>query len=217
MIIVGLMGGVGNQLFQYATARRLSIKLGVDLFIDPFLLKHHFKFHTTARPFLLDRFNVECNLINQQQLNEFLFRNHPIKKNICNILGKHINCNKLIKSSFLFVEQDQNFDSRVLHLDDNIYMRGYFQNERYFIDIRNILINEIKIKKPTNQENRYVLEDIKKGPSVCVHVRRGDYYSNPFVRKTHAVDLSQYYQSSIRMMEEKVINCRFFIFSDDRY
>ena len=57
MIIVQLKHGFGNQLFQYATARRLSLKLGVPLTLDLSFYRTH-----RLRSYALDRLNIDAGV-----------------------------------------------------------------------------------------------------------------------------------------------------------
>ena len=78
-----------------------------------------------------------------------------------------------------------------------------------------MLLKDLRVRGPMNEANSDLAARIGEGASVCLHVRRGDYYSNPAARMVHAVDLTDYYRKAISLMKERVGDCHFFLFSDE--
>ncbi len=214
MIVVRLMGGVGNQMFQYAAARRLSLAKGVELRLD-------ISFHVsnqgpeTPRPFLLDRFEIAGKVIDPKELKEFLEAGLPEYRHSINRTAERVTGHRLFRNPRVFVERDKNFEPGVLDLPDDVYLDGYFQSERYFVDVRDVILKEFTVRAPMNPSNADLAKLISESGSVCLHIRRGDYYSNAACRAVHAVDLSDYYRKAIALMRERHGDCRFFIFSDE--
>ena len=215
MIVVGLMGGLGNQLFQYAAGRRLSLILDTELRLDLSFLHQRNVPGLTYRPYLLDAFNIEGRPIEGEELEAFLAKGTSGWKLTLNDLAMKTVGHHPFRNRRKFVERDRNFEPEVLALPDDRYLNGYFQSERYFQDIRGTLLKELSIKMDMDQKNREMAMRIGENVSVGIHVRRGDYYSNPNAKAVHAVDLSDYYRRAVPFIKERVGNCHFFVFSDE--
>ncbi len=215
MIVAGLMGGIGNQLFQYSVGRRLSLKLGTELRLDPSFLRRDHGPELTNRPFLLDRLEIESRVIAPDELEEFLDAGMSSLRRTVNDASMKLLGRRPLPNPRVFRERDKNFEPGVLDLPDDRYLYGYYQSELYFQDIRDVLLKDLRVRGPMNDANSDLAAKIGEGASVCLHVRRGDYYSNPAARMVHAVDLTDYYRKAISLMKERVGDCHFFLFSDE--
>jgi len=215
MIVVRLIGGIGNQMFQYAAGRRLSLKCGTELRLDTSVLIKDHGPNFTHRPFLLHRFEIKGLAIASAELEDFLYGEMANYKRLGNVLANKILHRPIFESERIFSEVDQNFEPEVLELPDDRYLRGYFQSELYFRDIRDVLLRDFQVRQEMNEANRRMVGIIEDTNSVCIHFRRGDYYSNPSSRKVHAVNLEDYYKKAIATMRDRVGECQFFLFSDE--
>jgi len=191
MIIVELMGGLGNQMFQYALGRHLAEKHGTELQLD-------------LRA-LLDR----------TPRKNFIFRDYDIGIfNICERFASeediHLCCNKVIKEKKHYV-----FDEEVLNIPDNSYLVGYWQNEKYFKDIADIIRAEFTFRRGFDPAAEKLAEQIRSVNAVCMNVRRGDYVTLPTARKWHGLCEIEYYEKAISFIAERVSDPHIFIFSDD--
>ena len=90
-------------------------------------------------------------------------------------------------------------------------VEGYFQSEKYFIDIAEDIRREFAFKTPLVGENRILSESITEQESIGVHIRRGDYLLNPLFR-VHGLE---YYQKAIEQILTVVEKPVFYIFSND--
>ena len=201
MIVVKLIGGLGNQMFQYATARRLAIQHNTDLFLDCSGFAKD-----PLRNYELDIFNVHASIATPEILRNVSF----IRK------WHHINSIFSKENKIRYVkEQTINFDKDILSLPDNVYLDGYWQSEKYFLDISDYIRNEFSFVRPLSPENKKLLHDIQSCNAVSVHVRRGDYFSNPETKKVHYVCDEEYYQRAGAKIQKILDRPEFFIFSDD--
>lgn len=200
------MGGLGNQLFQYASAKSLALKNQTELLIDTtYYTNVHEK--TTIRNFELDNFNLSFNIATKSDLDKFenssfsllsIFKLHVLT------LGKF---NK-------YKESNLQMDGDFLNLYGNLYLRGFFQNEVYFQDIRKQLLKEITPKIDFDKLNKELIHSMEAVNSVSVHIRRGDhlhYANNSF----HGVCSKTYYDNAFEIIHTKVKNPAFFYFTDD--
>ncbi len=98
------------------------------------------------------------------------------------------------------------------YLFPNTYITGEFQDEKYFLDISNIIRDEFAIKEKLRADLENIASKIQTNDSVSVHIRRTDYLS----KKHRFVILdTKYYKKAIKLMTEKVKDPKFFFFSDD--
>lgn len=88
---------------------------------------------------------------------------------------------------------------------------GYWQTEKYF-DV-NLIRGKLGCKKISAMHwARKIVTDLD---SVALHVRRGDYVSEPHTQKFHGNLSMEYYNTGIELIRQKYPNAKFFIFSDD--
>ena len=207
MIIVKLIGGLGNQMFQYAAGRAIALKNNTSLKLDCSSFEQY-----TLRSYRLDRFNIvedfathdEINHLKQDQSQLFSFCFFKLQQKI---IPWH-------KQSAI-IERTCNFDPDFLKITGNAYLDGYWQSEKYFADIAHVIRNDFTFKEEPDELNKIVLLNILNSNSVSLHIRRGDYVSNPKTTEIHGVLESEYYMESLNLMEKKVKEPEVFVFSDD--
>ena len=108
------------------------------------------------------------------------------------------------------------FDENLLKLKGNEFVKGYFQTEKYFFEIRDILINQFTIKQQLSQAAKaYVNEIHTKTTSCSIHIRRGDFVSDEKASIVHGTCNLTYYKKAIDFFTSKFEKPHFFIFSDD--
>jgi len=198
MIVVRLQGGFSNQLFQYAVGRRLAMLRNTKLMLD-----------TT--------WYDEADQTDGVGVREYEIHPLSIKADLYHpTLGNRVLL-KLHKSSVYNDEHDPyNFHKEVLDLPDFSRLFGFFQNEKYFKDIREILLEEFTLKEPATGKNKKLLAEIEANPSsTSVHVRRGDYVYSPSHNKMHGAMGSAYYKKAIKELQKKVKNPTAYVISDD--
>ena len=203
MIIVRLYGGLGNQLFQFATARRLSEKLETELVLDIANLERTVA-NITTRHYELMHYPICARLLSSDE--------KRIAKLFTNKFLKRLPLRKPWSS---YREKYFHFDPNVLNLGDNVYLDGYWQSNKYFEDIEDILRLELNSQKEMSVADKKTWVEINTSDSIAIHVRRGDYVSVESVAQTHGVCSLDYYRSAIDFVTHKVKKPKFFIFSDD--
>ena len=205
MIIIKLLGGLGNQLFQYALGRNIAQKNKTQLKLDitPFetYSKHRYS---------LNHFNILENFATREEINGFKkFDDNNIINNLIRTIEK-------IKPFKIRTHIKENnyytFDPKILTLGDNVYLDGFWQNEKYFKGIKDVLHDEFTLKEKLEKN---LLEVIMKTNSVSIHVRRADYVTNPNANKIYGVCSLDYYNKAIATITDLVTAPHFFVFSDD--
>jgi hypothetical protein len=203
-IFVRIRGGIGNQLFCYAAARRLAYVNNAELILDHRTgFAKDFKY---KRKFMLDSFQVPVRKIRRFELM------WPFESVWLGFL-KFISNHKYFSNSFYIEQKDMIFNDNLLNLQlkGNIYLDGYWQSEDYFKDIETVIRNDLKIIPPKDSINQNIVLNIKKLHSVAIHVR---WFDDPGNIELHNIKVD-YYNRAIEIIEHMVDNAHYFIFSDD--
>ncbi|MFY0652178.1 MAG: alpha-1,2-fucosyltransferase [Cyclobacteriaceae bacterium] len=202
MVIVRLRGGLGNQLFQYAAGKALALKHEVQLKLDLYTYTLH-----KYRSFELDNFCTNPEIAEQSEINNLIGR-----FKIQRLLNKF---NHYSFSDKAFAQPHYHFVADFFDLPKDIYLSGYWQSEKYFEDIQDIIRAEIQPKSPIDDQNKSLIDQLNVENSVSVHIRMGD-YKNLRKYKTFFGGLgSEYYKNAIELVQSKTENPRFYFFSDN--
>ena len=199
VIIVQLKGGLGNQLFQYAAGRRLALTLGVPLKLDISFYKRH-----SQRTYELDQFCIEAGIATLWEVASW--RGPRYLTRITQPLG-------LLPR--LVLEKSFEFAPAILHLHDGQYLDGYWQSYRYFADVVPQVRKELAVRTPPSDADRTLLDRMARCDSVCLHVRRGDYASNPITLQHHGLCTTGYYRTAVEAIVAQLRTPELFVFSDD--
>ena len=212
MIIVQLLGGLGNQMFQYAAARKIAFDKNTELKLDVSCFKDYKC--ATERQYELGCFNIIEDFASSEEINLLKIKN-PNK--ITSKILKAINQIKPYKMRRHIRERHFHFDPEISKVSGNIYLEGYWQSEKYFKEIEDIIRNDFQIKHGPDEANIHFAELIKKDSfqAVSVHIRRGDYVNDPETNAYHGVCGLDYYHRAIDRLTEVIKNPHFFLFSDD--
>lgn len=206
MIIVKLKGGLGNQMFQYATGKRLALTNNVPLKLDVRKLKNSgLPQKSFPREYALNIFDFHVEFATEKEiidLTQFRFRN------ILSLLnGFSSNRLRVLR------EKQFHFDKTILNADGNCYLDGYWQSPKYFDDISAELKQDFKIRSEYLHEASEFEKQIKNTNAVCIHVRRGDLVSENYRLQDYC--RMEYFQKAIFKVADQVEDPEFFIFSDD--
>lgn len=204
MVIASINSGLGNQLFQYAMARRLAYVNDLPLKLDLTWYER-----SSAREYLLHHFKINAEIATQDEIASFRrLYGRPWAEYLSQLMYKYLPHNKgpLIK------EQSLEFDPGLLEVKGRAMLVGYWQCERYFIDIQDIIRRELTFKHEPDEINKNIAAGIASVESVSVHIRRGDYLADP---RFHICSLD-YYHAALKEVAKTVRHPHFFIFSDDQ-
>ncbi|OXG08783.1 glycosyl transferase family 11 [Flavobacterium araucananum] len=188
MIVVQLIGGLGNQLFQYAAAKALALETKQKLYLDVSQFESY-KLHNYA----LNHLNVISKTYKKP--NRYL-------RKIKSFYQK--------KTSYKEVDFGYNPDLITLK-GDVVFLEGYFQSEQYFIKYEKEIREDFEVLTPLKEETKAAIAKIESVNSVSIHIRRGDYLNNPL----HNTSKDEYYNKALEIIESKLTNPVLFVFSDD--
>lgn len=206
MIIAELFGGLGNQMFQYATARRLAYVHRTKLKLDVSAFNSQ-----TLRKYALNCFDIQEAFASQDEINKY----KPWKMKLSKRIIAKIKKIASPQPYFFVKERFHQFDSEILNLPNNVYLSGYWQSEKYFEDIKTIILKDFQIKIPQTCKNKTLSKIIESCNSVSIHIRRSDYVTNPKVSKFMDVCGIDYYHFCIHQITRNLNKPNFFVFSDD--
>lgn len=190
MIYVNIVGGLGNQMFQYAFGRSLSLefKKELGLYISEFV---EFDGQFDLFPFYLNKFNVSGNFIQKTE----------------NIL-----VNRIIRE----INPPRFQPELLVDVRDNNFYYGYWQSEGYFKKYRSILLDDFIPVEDIDEQNEKICAELRDDSyfSVGVHVRRGDRLRKHIIPLYNSPPIS-FYEECANKIKEKNKEVRFFIFGDD--
>lgn len=212
MVISRILGGLGNQMFQYAVARHVALKSRQELKLDLSALKDCLSGGIdTPRAFALGAWNIDVIHATERECDTIKYANVPlVKRWWC--------CCRRKSRPFgpaCYEERSIRFDKRMLQIRGDAYIMGYWQSYRYFEGYSRLIRTEFTPRHQISPPAAVYLREITAVNAVSVHVRRGDYVSNPAANAFHGTCDLQYYRDAVQAIEDRVKNPRFFVFSDD--
>jgi hypothetical protein len=210
-ITIKLQGGLGNQLFQYATGRALSIATGANLVLDLYHLcsTQVYTRMETPRAYALHPYTIRAELL--QPADNLLHAILPAR--IKRYLWANVHFRKYACS---FGEDFFVPDISTRHTEQRtVLLDGFFQNEKYFSHIRHELLEELQLQEALPPVYRKWIAQATAPNSVAVHIRRGDYVLNPSSSVFHGVLPESYYREAFSLIRQKLDNPTYFFFSDD--
>lgn len=200
-IIVKLNGRLANQMFEWAFVKALSQNSGKNVLIDD-----------SEETLKLDCFKVFKDVKTvAKSLRYKVFRKIIPFRNLRNKLTA-LNFDKMQN---IQEECFCTFQQNLLEINKPCYIKGFFQSEKYFKNIREDLLKDFSLNVDLNEQNKKMLEKIQSTNSVSIHFRRGDYTKKRVADKYGSCSV-EYYKNAVEYISnnnEKTITL--FIFSDD--
>jgi Glycosyl transferase family 11. len=208
MNIVRITSGLGNQIFQYAFYRALKQNVpDTKMDISEFnYRKHHYGYE------LEKIFNIVPNYANRKERNALAdVSKHWLSEVRRKYFKIKLNCSgELIRENII----GHQFHPELTNAH-NSYFQGFWQSEKYFINIAGQLRTELTFKQTPNKENQSVIDEIIRCNSVSIHIRRGDYIKKRRIDAVGSVCTLAYYKQAIEYIKSKTESPRFFVFSDE--
>lgn len=199
VIIARLNGGLGNQLFQYACGRALADHWNVPLKLDTSAY-----FAGGARSYALGPYALKAEVLNASAVHR-LMEPRCLGRWMDRLAGRIRPC--------CYQEPSFHFDHTLVDLEPPLLLDGYWQSERYFRPLRFQLQSELSLS--LEGPNATMAAAIATTNSVAVHVRRGDYLSNPAASVCHGTCPPDYYRHAAEIIEHSAGPVHYYLFGDD--
>lgn len=208
MIITHLIGGLGNQMFQYASGRALSLDRGVPLRLDA----QDFEGYALHNGFELYRvFDLQLQMTTLEDIKRVLgWRAHPAVRT--RLFRKQLT---LLRGQRLFVDTQFTSWRQLSQVPDSCYLMGNWQTEMYFKHAEDVIRSDFSFRSPLVGKNRDLADQINGSAVISLHVRRGDIAANPASLAFHGLCSLDYYRRAIEYITARIDDPEFYIFSDD--
>jgi hypothetical protein len=198
------MGGLGNQLFQYAAARRLTLHNDAELVLDPttgFVRDYQYR-----RQYALHAFCVAGRLATR---NEMLFPGERMRR----FVWKKLSSLRHFEEQSYITQETLDFDERLLRrkVRGPTILEGYWQSENYFRDVGSIIREDLEMNQTFYGQSVNWARRVADTESVAVHVR----WFTPLGAAQSENSPSNYFTRAINRLRETVPKAHFFVFSDD--
>jgi hypothetical protein len=203
-LITRIKGGLGNQLFCYAAARRLALVNNAELVIDD--VTGFARDRQYRRECALSHFHIPVRKATPAE------RLEPFERYRRGAM-KWLSRRQPFEERHYLEQEGQDFDERLLALKvkGTLYLDGLWQSARYFHDVEQAIRGDLRIIPPTDVANQRMVEEIRSSQAVALHVR---WFDAPGSMATQNVS-ADYYRRAIALMEEKIDLPRYYLFSDD--
>jgi len=203
-IYVRIDEGLGNQLFQYAFGRALEAE-GKMVKYD--INAYHFR--SIHQGFELSRiFGLTLNLASFAEIKKLFGDFYSLAGRVKHKIFGYRNRRNIVREASYHTF---NYHPEYLHPEEGSYMRGYWQAWQYPNKIKSLLKSQLQFPPSNNSQFHKVCEEIQTTNSVGIHIRRGDYLKSPH----HQVLPLNYYESAIHIIEQHIMEPKYFIFSND--
>jgi hypothetical protein len=215
MITVKLHGGLGNQMFQYAMARALSLRNHEGLLIDPSPLydptpwKHYtFRNYALSTVFTIDpKFNIPAKFESTVRIPYFA---KVFNKYYPRLLGK------LGYWRYIHDKNSYLFEPEIAEVRGDVYLDGDWQTEKYFKDFEREIRADFSFRNPLDGGKAAIAERIRNTNSVCLNVRRQEIVRDPVISAIHNIVTPTFYEEAIAIIKKKVgSDVTFFVVSDE--
>jgi hypothetical protein len=221
MIIVKLMGGLGNQMFQYALGRHLALKNNDELRLDlTFLLDRTPRPDFVFRDYALDLFPIQAQILGPEErqrivgipANHHRFQRIPLAAHFLHALTRWRSGQDIA----MVQEQDLTFHPEVLTRKGSLYLDGYWQSPRYFESVESEIRKDFSFRPAAfDAPIQALATEVQEVNSICINVRRGDFVALATATKFHGVYGADYIQRAVAIMAARVPHPHFYVFSDD--
>ena len=200
-VVVRLVGGLGNQLFQYAAGRYLADKKGVGLILDErYVARKH-----CVSGLLIGEFSVRMDYLPESLAVKF----SEVKLKLSRAIRRRV------RPTFSAYHETQfTYDPHLIDQKVGVMLVGFWQSEKYFLG-HDVLRKDLVLKSPLSVPALDLVDRMGQSNSVAIHVRRGDYLSDPKTLAKHGVCSENYYREALKLIRHKVVDPQFFVFSDD--
>ena len=197
-IVAKLTDGLGNQIFIFAAALEQARRLGVDVEVNT----SFYRIHTKRVYGLKQLFKTP---IHETPI-------HEATPNIAIRILKYV-LRRLKRSDLLkeFREKSYHFQPEIFNIRPGTTIEGFFQSPKYFPSVGAEIAESIRNVVVSHPEQA-VIDDVSSRPFIAIHVRRGDYLSEPHLREAFGITTRDYYEKSLQVIGGRGVPC--IVFTD---
>lgn len=205
MIIVRIKSGLGNQMFQYAFYRNLkekniTVKMDLSLYNNSYHLLNH-------NGYELNRlFSIKEDIATAEEIKSY----SDEEVDLFSRFRRKI----FLRKKTHYVPKEFKYSEDYMKLY-NVLLDGYWQSEKFFKDITDIIREEYRFTIKMDLLNQKIADKIINQNAVSIHLRRGDYFSQVNYKKFGIICNMTYYENAIRFIENRIMNPYYYVFSDD--
>jgi len=204
MVKVRMFGALGNQMFEYAFGRALSLKKKTSLLLDYYsqIIRDDFDGENLTK--ITEAFVLPVELYVGKTRKKLLR-----KRNLA-FLDRFITAAKL-KTKCVVTEDNYDSLQKKIEKSKNIYLAGYWQSENYFTEAENVIREDFKFRIEQEISTLDLYKEIAGTNSVGLHIRGNDYVNHRLYEKCDV----RYYLDAIDVISKTKSELNFFIFTDD--
>jgi len=203
MIIVKIIGGLGNQMFQYALGKNLAKKNNMELKLDISDFAGY-EWHDYS----LKKLNIKENIATEEETVKF--KKYKTKSGLLSFFH-----NKFIADDSIYIQEKSfSFNPNILNIKGQAYLDGNWQSEKYLLGIEDVVREEFTPRSPISSTAKTIGEQMSES-SISLHVRRGNYVTDKKVSETLGSCSLDYYQNALLKATEGLSEPEIFAFSDD--
>lgn len=204
MLIIRVMGGLGNQLFQYALYALLQ-QMGKDVRLD------------------ISHYDSKKEVKDKRPLDLLLFSGLPYETCTEKEKWKYLDerntfwdkvRRKLFGAYNRTVLENEQYMPEVFEMEDG-YLQGYWNSERYSGRIEPFIRDRLCFPEPADERNRELAKALGRSESIGIHVRRGDYLLPENQKLFGGICTEEYYEAAIAEVKKRCENPVFYIFCED--
>jgi hypothetical protein len=209
MVIVQLTGGLGNQLFQYAAAKSLSLHHNTELLLDiSSFSRAELPELEVPRDFEMYNFTgVSDKTINLSALKDSkkysFLTERKIEALLPNYKRRH------------YKQPYYHYDANFFKSKNPVFLKGGWQSSKYFEKYHRQIIDSLQLKNNVIEAVKQHEIVVNKVNSVSVHVRRGDYLRMKIILEWHGIMEQEYYAQAFEEISKRTTIDKVFYFSDD--
>lgn len=205
MIIIHVMGGLGNQLYQYAMYEKLKM-IGKEVKLDLYDYKEAVGEDREWRDLELDYFEgLAYDVCSLSERTVFLDNSRKFFDRVRR---------KLFGRKDRIVRETKSYMPELFDMD-NVYLHGFWNSEKYYEDMIPELWQKIIFPPSSNEKNISSINEMENINSVAIHIRRSDYLKVADGKRYMGICTDEYYKAATDYIEKHVENPVYYIFSDD--
>lgn len=205
MILIHVMGGLGNQLYQYALYEKMK-KMGKEVKLDTYAYEEAVGGEGEWRKLELNRFpSISYEKATVKD------REHLLDNKMTFVARVK---RKLFGRRDRTVSETRDYMPEIFTMDD-VYLYGFWNCEKYYEDEIQLLQKKIQFPQSDNPKNLACMEQMKSENAVSIHIRRSDYLTVADGKRYMGICTDEYYKGAMAYIRERVENPVFYIFSDD--